>query len=304
MSDVTLAMPLLDAQGVIQADISCARCGYNLRGLSRTMACPECATPVAHSLMGNMLATAEPEWLRTLRKGTTLKLWNILLTILFVLVGIVLNSMGVPDMYAVLLALPVSVVGVWAAFLITTQEPRVALHESPITLRRIVRTCVVIGAFEQIVDVSRSPLAGEIPKPILVVLACVVGLAAIVAAFGEFVYFRRFARRKPDERLARQTTIVMWGLAASAASMLLAGLVLVAWGGVTGGAKPHTATVIGMAVPGCAGLLGMVVFALWYVGLLIQYRDLFGDAMTGSPAMATGEVALPPAEGASPGATS
>ena len=36
----------------VESDVPCSRCGYNLRTLSSTGLCPECAAPVAESLQG------------------------------------------------------------------------------------------------------------------------------------------------------------------------------------------------------------------------------------------------------------
>src|SRR5881394_1427767 len=41
---------------LIGQDLSCAKCGYNLRTLSREGKCPECGTAVAESLRGESLA--------------------------------------------------------------------------------------------------------------------------------------------------------------------------------------------------------------------------------------------------------
>ncbi|HZW09091.1 MAG TPA: hypothetical protein VFF69_04230 [Phycisphaerales bacterium] len=51
------------------AGVACIRCGYPLPDLSPTAVCPECGTPVEHTLRGDRLATAEPAYLRDLARG-------------------------------------------------------------------------------------------------------------------------------------------------------------------------------------------------------------------------------------------
>jgi hypothetical protein len=54
---------------VISSDWKCVRCGYNLRGLSRTGRCPECNTPIPRSLRERYLGDNTAEWLRNVRDG-------------------------------------------------------------------------------------------------------------------------------------------------------------------------------------------------------------------------------------------
>lgn len=49
---------------LISSDLPCSGCGYNLRTLGRDALCPECALPVAKSLDGAHLESADPMWLR------------------------------------------------------------------------------------------------------------------------------------------------------------------------------------------------------------------------------------------------
>ena len=54
-----------------QAATRCRACGYDLRGFDASAKCPECGTPVTRTLAGDLLAAADPGWLRVL----TLGLW-------------------------------------------------------------------------------------------------------------------------------------------------------------------------------------------------------------------------------------
>ena len=60
----------LDINGRIDQDLSCLKCGYNVRGLLPNGVCPECGTPIGRSMYGDMLMYCDPVWVRTLVSGT------------------------------------------------------------------------------------------------------------------------------------------------------------------------------------------------------------------------------------------
>lgn len=60
------ASPPLD----VDRDMSCVRCGYNLRMLQQTGRCPECGTPVALTLeLGFELGKSRPAYVRRLSRA-------------------------------------------------------------------------------------------------------------------------------------------------------------------------------------------------------------------------------------------
>ncbi len=71
MNDVT--KPISAVAGGVGADLSCRRCGYNLRSLAVDRTCPECDLPIELSAKGESLPDANPHWLLNLVAG----LWTI-----------------------------------------------------------------------------------------------------------------------------------------------------------------------------------------------------------------------------------
>lgn len=273
------------ATTAIAEDQACAHCGYNLRGLSLDGKCPECFTPVEQSLRGNLLKHADPDWLDRLRFGTSLKLWNLVIGLAVTIAAMVFAISGVLLSVPTLLTLVPGAVGLWASFVITTQEPRISLQEDPVTWRKAIRTCAILAFIGD--GLSGVGKGGQLGTALLMA-GWALSLAGLVTLFGELLYFRRFALRIPDDKLARSTKIVMWG------SVICMGLFLLGFVGAMITAAPPGATAVtpaGGGVVASVGVGGLVfggiacvaavpgaVFFVWYVVLLVRYRKVFAAA--------------------------
>lgn len=75
--------------GTLEIDISCMRCGYNLRGLAVDGQCPECGALVSASLNADRLMFADPNWLSGIARGLTVILSSLVSGVgLFVCVSV------------------------------------------------------------------------------------------------------------------------------------------------------------------------------------------------------------------------
>lgn len=320
MSDTPLA-----EHAAFDRDIACIFCGYNLRGLLPTGRCPECGSNITDSIRGDLLKFADPTWLDKLRFGTSLKLWNILLAMVVGILGAILAfATGLISFIAVF-SLLAGAIGLWATFLITAQEPRISLQEDPVTLRKVIRFCALaafVGTIiQQAVTIGRGLAFGQVDT-LIVCVGAVIGLAGVVVMFGEIVYYRRFALRIPDARLARSTRILLWampislGLVAISAAIatFVGGWSLIATPGVsptgssksgisamvtTSGAAVRTsaspATTLAYGAVACVFSVAYLVFFIWYVVLLFRYHAAFRQAAAESRTMAGFTAPAPPA---------
>ena len=84
MPHATSHSPIDDPGALIDEDLLCRGCGYNLRGLTRNHYCPECHTPSSQSVTADRLVHADFGWLRTVRKGIVVYLWMIGLMVLMI----------------------------------------------------------------------------------------------------------------------------------------------------------------------------------------------------------------------------
>lgn len=60
---------LIDETGHVIVDVPCRNCGYNIRGLNASGACPECGTATSVSLSPDLLIFGNPDWIRQLVVG-------------------------------------------------------------------------------------------------------------------------------------------------------------------------------------------------------------------------------------------
>lgn len=93
------------AQPTKAQNISCAKCGYSLVGMTMEKSCPECGTPVHESTHGFYLGFADPLWISTLTKGAKVVAWSIglvvasfaLLMIIAMASAMILRESGIPE---------------------------------------------------------------------------------------------------------------------------------------------------------------------------------------------------------------
>ena len=301
----------VDASGRLDQDVTCRKCGYNLRSLSPQGVCTECGTPVGRSLMGDLLRFSDPKWVRLLASGMDWILVGFIIIILSsCLIGAAVGAMGVPQF--VLIAFQtvmgfIPLVGYWK---VTTPDPG-GLEDSELDrVRRTLRGAYLLNfglTPVQLVLMEKQPIAG-----IGVALASAV--VGVVVTVSTFRFGRMMARRIPDDQLARSCRSLMWltiavwivGVVAGAALILVSirGMTAVrtappittsaASFTVTGGSNSgFTATRVGrgvvapvpaatnwvpVAAGGCVfGVLALIA-AIWSIVLFFRFRSAFHNA--------------------------
>lgn len=257
--------PALDDDGRLVGSVLCRRCSYDLRGQAAAGACPECGSAVGWSVLGDQFRFCDPNWVESLARGSTWLAFGVLCTAVSGFAG---ESLG-----AVVAALAgvAILIGGW---MMTTQEPT----RTPGRLELAIRICLALGLVSNIAaffaTVSSGSLAWEIGLGATIIggkLAELAGVAMI------FVLLRRYAFRVPNPSLARETRRVMIGfllglglLGATTVSALLTASAAVS-GGTT---ATIVAPALAAAVFGCAGVIVFLVFGIWFIVLLFNYRGL------------------------------
>jgi hypothetical protein len=231
MSDIPHAGPIIGEAHTVAQDVSCLRCGYNLRGLSSDSRCPECGSPVERSIQGDQLRFADPNWLRTLRRGVAFMLWNLLIIFAInVFAGVATTIVSAPVLVPIA-GIVGAALGLAAMYLVTAPEPREMFAGQTFKLRKAVRILAIIGFAGVTCQQGFGNVGG---LPVLVAGA----FLTFVGAFGHvglLALLRRFALRAPDFGLASQTRVVLWGYIIGYGGAALIGLLGGIWLATTGG---------------------------------------------------------------------
>jgi hypothetical protein len=121
---------------LIDRDLPCVHCRYNLRTLPTSGKCPECGTPVARSMRTASLAESDARWRSGLGAGLAMLAaglgGEIMLQVIY---GQGLENARVTKI-TVAVALVLCSVGIW---LVTEPEPDPLMPERPWSRRRVVR---------------------------------------------------------------------------------------------------------------------------------------------------------------------
>src|SRR5688572_1575750 len=128
-----------DDRGVarlVNSDLPCHKCGYNLRGLALDGRCPECGTPVGTSARGELLRYADPAWVAKLVRGLRLILWGVLAAIVAAAGGTCVFG---ETLLAEIVGFAGGLVNVYGAWLLTEPNPGSFGEDHTVTARKIVR---------------------------------------------------------------------------------------------------------------------------------------------------------------------
>ena len=269
----------IDENGVVNEDVLCRKCSYNVRGLHQHARCPECGTPVGLSIRGNLLCYSDPDWVDKLSRGIDLILWGLLAGLLSGVAGsVVLIALGPKaQILAQIIGVAGSMVGFIGAWLLTTPDPGTEEAAQMVKAGKIVRFAMVFGMIENVLSIATT---GEHPHPLLssifgvgLVIASVIG---VIGEIARLYYLEKLALRIPDEALARRAHVVRWGYGISLAVAGIFGAVLTL---VTMTLKKAPQTgwmplmMAGACITGAAGLVALG-FMIVYIIMLFQLRKI------------------------------
>lgn len=212
--------------GVIATDLSCKRCGYNLRGLPETGRCPECAAPIGLAIRGNLLRFSDPDWVARVAHGLRILVWAMVLWVVAVVAAAALAVLAHP-VYAHLFTLAVSALAFYGTWLVTLPDPSGFGEDPHMSARKAIRIALVFGMLSDLAEVFAEAFPSR--PTVVAVLGAIGVLAALVWMWGEFAKFSYcavLARRVPDESLVSRARWIKWGYTLSLGVLVVLGGVM------------------------------------------------------------------------------
>jgi hypothetical protein len=274
----------IDADGRLIADVLCRRCAYNLRGLPRDGACPECGAAVERSLFIDRLRFRDPVWVARLAVGAA---WA---TRAVMLAGVALGAacvayvvtMGRPawrdtwlaifDYLVVLIPAACGAMGLYGMWRFTTPDPLSVGRERPLAARRLTRVGTLaalgLGGFLYATNVALPAV-----QSLLIWSIVAVAVAAMIALF---THARNLALRVTDLFLADDTRVIMIGL-------LVAGT-MVAIDSLPGRIMTRLDAFTTLALFRIMGGMGLLVLSIFGVILVFRFRVAMREAAEGARA--------------------
>jgi hypothetical protein len=253
----------VQSRQAIASDLPCRRCGYNLRGLATPGRCPECNAELVFATSGNQFRFCDPEWVMKLARGMS---WLVaavavaMLLLVSVVVASVFFRQAVGGEVRFVASVVVATIALIGISMITSKDPGGDEFRAAKRARLALRAWVVgsVPLYIAAGNISAIPLGTRY------VLFAIQFLVGVVGVFVFFHFARQLALRIPDQKLADESLIVMWGVLTS--YLLLTGLTMLA---IAPGSVPNPmAWVFGMS---CSVLVGCAVFSLWSAALLWRF---------------------------------
>lgn len=266
---------------VIESDLPCRQCGYNLRGLLSSGACPECGHAVAESARRNLLRDSDPSYAANVRAGVTVMMVGLALSAIASAVippTILIEYLDDPSWRVLAFLVIVAAIFVMSAGLwkLTSIDPAVFDDCRQERVRRLVRVTVVTSSVTQLFGLAVLSSSGEgtvmgssmfdlLPLWMLILTNAVALIACVFAMFG---YLRMLSWRIPDQVLARRFQMLRWGFGIpfSLLTLAAAGEILLSFSGSAALLDEHVAAA--NTVVWAMTVLG----GLFYVDALLRLR--------------------------------
>jgi predicted RNA-binding Zn-ribbon protein involved in translation (DUF1610 family) len=273
----------------VRDNLPCVSCGYTLRGLLHDGNCPECGTEISRSLRGDLLAAADPKWLRTIVRGQRLLTIGLMTAVSGIVLMLLITvaylftaalSPGLPriveDSFTIVLgviflSVPIGMcIALVGIFFVTAQEGRDIERETAWSARNMARWSM-LGAIVACVaaySIHFLPVLGAMWialdlffRGVFIALLTVAGVALLKRV-------EALSRRVPNEKLADQIRkrwrFIRWAVPAAGIYLLIFPVFGFGGGGMRGG-------LIFIAPLGCLGfvaVIGLLVGSVRLTGMM------------------------------------
>ncbi len=245
-------------QPVLNADVPCISCGYNLRGLpSDREACPSCGAAIRDSLMPDRLMFADRRWINRIRRGMIVTEVGILLLPVWLITLAVVGA-GFPVLIA-----GGSLVGVLVATGIVLARPASRAYSA---MAAAVWTLALVdlgvtGYYVSDIWTGAAPRAWQW-------VSTAAQAALVLAVVVYLCWLRLLLLRTPSARLAKSAGQFAWALPVAGLLFLAAAKALASASDGVGAGTSEIVRRIGSLAPG----LLLIAVIVGVVGVLRKAR--------------------------------
>ena len=289
--------------------LHCIECGRVLQGFFSTGKCPTCGTSIARSLRGSRLDKADASWVRKLRNA----LWILLLQCILAWISIIaalavifvatlqsrqsvmrhMQSASTLEVGAFAANIVVTVFLAVGVGMLTVPEPNTASSGKWGYARALTMLTLLWGYGGPLLGQGISLSVGSGAQHVVSICGGMLSLMAPIAVFCVLGYLRTLAIRLPNDQLARDTGVVMWGESVALAVVVTCQLIVSFWqfcAWKSPELRRGTLEIAAVGEPwrtistigGCMAIIAMGaagVFGVWYLILLMRYSSAIGTVV-------------------------
>ena len=184
-------------------DVTCRKCRYDLRGMTRDSLCPECGAPVEFSLRSDLIRHSNPAWTGRLHSGAVV----VLLGLAVMIVGYVVRALNsrlrlVELLFPQLLILASSFIIATGFWLLTGPNPSGLGEDIYGKSRKFVRLAVSVGLIESCwVAAQRKILLPPDFSLSITIAVTICGVVGWLGNIAEIHFLSNLATRIRDSHL-------------------------------------------------------------------------------------------------------
>jgi hypothetical protein len=260
---VNLDFVARDPNSLVDEDLLCRKCGYNLRGLAFGGRCPECNSAVIVSTQDDALRFSHPSWLRQLSTGAAILMAEKIFYFGWTLIRLFLILRWHMRFRIDVMTCIIQAIAAFGWWIIATPDPAGLGETAYGRSRRVARgssIILMVNAF--LWQIEKASLFPPDIDHMFVLTLLVLGITAIVAQIARYSLLAGIAQRVPNDSLTRKAKKLRLAATALATASLASSSIY--WG----------AAIAGRPVPLAPGVYALISFFILVFEMILTVVSL------------------------------